>query len=314
LAAREHIRLGYLLPTRENIMRGDHSVSSLIESGRVAQGCGFDSLWAGDSLFARPRHDPLMLLGAMAVATPGMLLGTAVMLPALRNPVVLAQQLATLDQACAGRLIAGVGIGADTPPVRAEFEAATVPFEGRVGRLVEGLSLCRALWSGEPVTWDGRWRLRDVVLAPRPARAGGPPIWFASTVDAGVERAARLFDGWFPIGPDAATIARRHALLTSTAEVAGRATPTTTVYLTLCVDEPANDPEARIDAYLADYYGVPPELLRRVQACKGGSAEDVMAYLRGFVQAGADHLVLRLVGDHARALQQIAAHRHLLNA
>jgi alkanesulfonate monooxygenase SsuD/methylene tetrahydromethanopterin reductase-like flavin-dependent oxidoreductase (luciferase family) len=241
-----------------------------------------------------------------------MLLGTAVLLPALRNPVVLAQQLATLDQVCEGKLILGVGIGADAPPVRAEFEAASVPFERRVGRLVEGLNLCRALWTGESVSWNGRWRLRDVTLGPAPCRAGGPPVWFASTVDAGVERAARLFDGWFPIGPDAATIARRHRLLQETAQAAGRPNPTAAVYLTVCVDDPGNDPEGRLDAYLADYYQMPPELLRRVQACKGGSIEEVMAYLNDFRQAGADHLVLRLVGDHRRTLQQIAQHRHFL--
>ena len=72
-------------------------------------------------------------------------LGTAVLLPVLRNPVLLAHQAATIDQISEGRLILGLGIGADVPAIRAEFEAAGVPFEKRVGRLMEGFRLCRAL-------------------------------------------------------------------------------------------------------------------------------------------------------------------------
>ena len=79
-------------------------------------------------------------------AIPGIEVGTAVLLPALRNPVVLAQQLATVDQLAEGRLIVGAGIAPDTPGVRAEFAAAGVPFDGRVGRYMEGVRLCRELW------------------------------------------------------------------------------------------------------------------------------------------------------------------------
>jgi len=81
-------------------------------------------------------------------------LGTAVLLPALRNPVVLAQQVATLDQISEGRVILGVGIASDFPNIRSEFVAAGVPFEKRVGRLLEGMQLCRALWTGKPAPVD----------------------------------------------------------------------------------------------------------------------------------------------------------------
>jgi alkanesulfonate monooxygenase SsuD/methylene tetrahydromethanopterin reductase-like flavin-dependent oxidoreductase (luciferase family) len=83
-------------------------------------------------------------------------LGIAVLLPALHSPVLLAHQLATLDQLCEGRLILGVGIARDLPSIRAEFAATGVPFEKRVGRMLECLRLCRALRSGETVEWNGR--------------------------------------------------------------------------------------------------------------------------------------------------------------
>ncbi len=118
------VKLGYLLPTRENIMAGQPGTRSLLDAAALARRCGFDSIWVGDSLLARPRHDPLTLLAAVAAAVPDIELGSAVLLPALRNPVVLAQQLATIDQISEGRLILGVGIGGDTPGIRAEFAAA----------------------------------------------------------------------------------------------------------------------------------------------------------------------------------------------
>jgi alkanesulfonate monooxygenase SsuD/methylene tetrahydromethanopterin reductase-like flavin-dependent oxidoreductase (luciferase family) len=138
-------RLGYLLPTRERIMEGQPETAPLLALAEKAEALGFDSIWVGDSLLARPRHDPLTLLAAVAARTRKVELGTAVLLPALRNPVVLAHQVATLDRISEGRFILGIGIASDQPNIRAEFEAAGVPFEKRVGTLVEGVALMRAL-------------------------------------------------------------------------------------------------------------------------------------------------------------------------
>src|SRR5271165_6871862 len=170
-------QIGYLLPTRERVMEGRPQTGPLLDLAARAENLGFDSVWVGDSLLARPRHDPLTLLAAVAARTKRVMLGTAVFLPALRNPVVLAHQLATLDQISEGRLVLGAGIASDVPNIREEFAAAGVPFEGRVGRMMEGLRLCRALWSGQPVHWDSRWQVTGGVLAPTPYRAGGPPLW-----------------------------------------------------------------------------------------------------------------------------------------
>ena len=92
------VKLGYLIPTREQIMRAEHGTTHMINAAKKAADLGFDSLWVGDSLTARPRHDPITMLAALGTAVHQVELGTAVLLPALRNPVLLAQQLATLDQ------------------------------------------------------------------------------------------------------------------------------------------------------------------------------------------------------------------------
>ncbi len=305
------IELGYLLPTRERIMQGRPAAQPMLEAAKRAGDLGIDSIWVGDSLLARPRHDPLTLLAAVGAAVPDVGLGTAVLLPALRNPVLLAHQLATIDQISEGRLIVGAGIAGDVPNIRAEFAAAGVPFEGRVGRMMEGFRLCRALWTGEPVTWDGHWKLEDAKLAPVPHRPGGPPIWLAAGVPEGIDRAARHYDGWFPIGPDPLTFGERRRQFIDAARAAGRdpGAQTTAMYLTVAVADDSADAEAAINSYLEGYYGAPAEVLRRIQACRGGNLSEVLAFIRSYVEAGAEHLVIRIVGDHDETLRQLATHR-----
>ena len=104
-------RIGYLLPTRERVMESRHETASLLALAERAEVLGFDSVWVGDSITARPRHEPLTLLSAVAARTKRVELGTAVLLPALRNPVVLAHGIATLDQISQGRFILGLGAG-----------------------------------------------------------------------------------------------------------------------------------------------------------------------------------------------------------
>jgi alkanesulfonate monooxygenase SsuD/methylene tetrahydromethanopterin reductase-like flavin-dependent oxidoreductase (luciferase family) len=253
------LRIGYLLPTREHIMRGEPRVTPLLDLAERAERLGFDSIWVGDSVLARPRHEPMTLLAAVATRVGRVAVGTAVLLPALRNPVLLAHQVATLDQIAEGRLILGIGIAADVANIRGEFVAAGVPFEKRVGRLLEGLKLARALWTGEPVDWDGRWKVDRGVLAPTPSRPGGPPIWIGGSLPASLERAGRHFDGWLPIAPDAEQWGRQWQEVKDVARQAGRDPTALTgaMYLTLAVDDNTERANARLDDYLARYYGEP---------------------------------------------------------
>jgi probable F420-dependent oxidoreductase len=301
------VRIGYLLPTRESIMEGRPGGEPLLKLAERAEELGYDSVWIGDSLLARPRHEPITLLAGVAGRTKRVKLGTAVLLPALRNPVLLAHQVATLDQVSSGRVILGIGIASDVPNIRAEFRAAGVPFEKRVGTMMEGLRLCKALWTGKPVDWDGRWHVEQGVLGPTPHQPGGPPIWGGGSAPAALERAARYFDGWFPTGPDAKGWGEQWRQVQALAREAGRdpAGVEPASYLTLAIDDKRERAEQRITDFLTAYYGN-RDLTKQRQATFAGSADAAAEWLAGYVREGARYLVLRFAGDHDRHLETIA--------
>lgn len=301
-------KLGYLLPTREAVMEGRPAAAPLLRLAEKAEDLGFDSVWIGDSVTARPRHEPLTLLAAVAGRTKRVDLGTAVLLPALRNPVLLAHQAATLDQASEGRLILGVGIATDVPNIRAEFQACGVPFEKRVGTMLEGLRLARALWSGEPVDWDGRWKLGGQTVGPTPHRKGGPPIWIGAKVAAAYKRIAREFDGWFPNGPGPAGWAAARADLDVHVRAAGRDPKDVTgaLYATFAIDDDAAKADARMNDFMASYYGQRPDVMRKLQVSFAGPASVAAEALQGYAEAGVEHICLRFAGDHDACLDAFA--------
>jgi alkanesulfonate monooxygenase SsuD/methylene tetrahydromethanopterin reductase-like flavin-dependent oxidoreductase (luciferase family) len=309
------LRIGYLLPTREAVMQGRPETGPLLTLAERAEALGFDAVWVGDSLLARPRHDPLTLLAAVAARTRKAMVGTAVFLPALRNPVVLAHQLATLDRISEGRLVLGAGIASDVANIRAEFAAAGVPFEARVGRMMEGLRLARALWAGKPVDWKGRWTVKEGVLGPTPHRPGGPPIWLAGSVRAAFERAAKHFDGWFANEPDLARWTGQWQEVQQILREIGRDPEQFAAanYVTLALDDDAARAEQRIDAFLENYYGQPAAILRKRQACFGGPPTAAADWLRGYAVAGVTDLIVRFTGDHERQLDAVAALRAQLD-
>lgn len=305
------LRIGYLLPTRERVMTGEPATGPLLALAERAERLGFDSIWIGDSVTARPRHDPMTLMAAVAARTRRVEVGTAVLLPALRNPVLLAHQWATLDRISEGRVILGIGSASDVQNIQDEFEACGVPWEKRLGRMMEAMRLCRALWSGEPVTWEGRWRLKGQSVGPTPHRPGGPPIWIAGSSANAIERVGKQFDGWFPNGAEPAAYARTLAAMRAAAQAAGRDSTAITgaAYLTLAIDEDAGRADARLNAFLESYYGQRPDLLRKRQVCFAGPAEAARDWLAAYAAAGVQHACLRFAGDPERQMDIVAGFR-----
>jgi len=299
--------VGYLLPTRESVMGGAPDPGPLLGLAERAEALGYRSVWVGDSIVAKPRHEPLTMLAAVAARTSRVHLGTAVLLPALRDPVVLAHLVATVDLLSAGRLILGIGMAADTPPNRAEFAAVGVPYRRRGQRMVENIDVCRSLWTTEPVHRTGDlYPLDNVQMLPAPRTAGGPPIWAAGGGPISIRRAAEHYDGWFPIGANQERFIAGVAEVTELAEAAGRPRPTIAMYLTVSVDDDQARAESTLEDFLGDYYSAPGPAVRKMQATVAGPLDAVAEGIASWATAGADHLVLRFVGDHDRHLAQLA--------
>ena len=301
------VEFGLLLPTRESVMSARPGTAPMLEMAERAERAGFDAVWIGDSLIARPRHEPLTLLAAVAARTRRVRLGTAVLLPALRNPVVLAHVVGTLDRVAEGRVILGVGIAADAPPIRKEFAAAGVPFERRVGRFLETLEICRALWSRDHVSFSGKhFTLEDVTMEPKPERPGGPPIWIGGSGPTMLREAAR-FDAWFPTGPSVEFFAEHFPKIQAAARAAGRDAVAGAAYITLALDPNTAAAEQRMDSFLETYYNAPARVIRARQAGYSGPVEGCVEFLQRWIDAGARHLALRFAGgDQLAQVDEVA--------
>ena len=176
------INFGVLLPTREAIMSGRADPSALFQIAERAEALGFHSVWVGDSLTARPRIDALTTLAAIGARTQQVRLGTAIFLAALRNPILLAYQLASLDWMTGGRVDLGVGYGRPKEPAAEhEFEILGLDPSARMKMSEELVQVMRRLWRENDVTYAGKFsRFDHVTLEPKPTQAGGVPIWLAS--------------------------------------------------------------------------------------------------------------------------------------
>jgi probable F420-dependent oxidoreductase len=307
------VEFGVLIPTREAIMSARPETGPLLTMAERAEAAGFDSVWIGDSIAARPRHEPLTLMAAIAARTRRVRLGTGVLLPALRNPVVLAHLIGTVDRVSEGRVILGVGIAADTPSIRKEFTACGVPWDRRVGRFLETIEICRALWQRDGVSFTGKhFTLDGATVEPKPHRPGGPPIWIGGSGPTALREAAR-FDAWFPTGPSAEAFAEQFPRIQAAARAAGRPAGAVAgaAYLTLALDPSKAAAEQRLHRFLETYYAAPAAAMMARQATYAGPIEGCLEWLGRWIDAGARHLALRFAGGDQLAQVDEAAARLL---
>ena len=193
------------------------TLENILKVAGWAEELGFHSLWASDHVVLPEKVDawypygkdgrwpyaadtnwldPLLALSWAAQSAPGCKLGTNVLVAPLRNPMLLAKQTATLDYLSGGRMLLGIGAGW----MEEEFELLGVPFADRGPRTVEMVKLLRAFWSGEPVSFTGKyWQAADCAIYPLPLRRSIPVYWGGHSV-AALRRVARVGDGWLPLG------------------------------------------------------------------------------------------------------------------
>ncbi len=272
----------------------------------LAEALGFDSVWVGDHvLWHASAPDPAVMLGALAARTSRVRIGSGVMLAALRPPLVVAKQAATLDLLSGGRFVLGVGIGGENP---AEFEAVGVDVRERGGRLDETLAICRALFSQPEVNFDGRfYRLRGVRFDLPPATPGGPPIWVGGRAPEALRRAGRLGDGWLAFAVTPERFADGWRSVCEQAERARRdpSELTPAVQLWCRFDEDRAAAGAAIAPAIEAFYRLP--YARFAPYCIAGDGDDWRRGLQAFADAGVRHVnLIPAGGDTAVQLVQIA--------
>lgn len=174
------------------------SLGHFVRYGMTAERLGYATIATSDHVIARgPWLDGPTILSAVAGATSHVQLATAILLPVLRHPAVVAQAFGSLDRLSGNRVVLGVSGGV----LRDEFDLMDIPWEERWQRLDDAIGLLRCFWSDVTPTYHGRFYNSDGLgPKPRPER-GGPPIWIGSWgSQAGIRRAARLGDGWIASG------------------------------------------------------------------------------------------------------------------
>jgi len=170
----------------------------LIEYGVRMEALGFDSLWVWDHIFLGvephfPIIDSLSLLTAVGARTKRIKLGTGVLVLPLRNPLLLAKQLSSIDQLSQGRLLLGVASGW----YKREFDAVGVPFERRGKIMDESLTIMTRLWTEDVVAGDyPPYTMKAAVMFPKPYQRPRPPILIGGYVDRVLKRAGVSADGW----------------------------------------------------------------------------------------------------------------------
>ncbi len=212
----------------------------LRDFAQLFEGLRFDSVWASDHIvlprrvtspypygrggaFSLPPDLPfieaLSALTFVAGCTERVALGTSVLVLPIRNPVLTAKQLASLDVLSGGRLIAGVGAGW----MEEEFAALDASFVARGRRLNEQLRLIRSLWTERDPVHDGEfYQVRDIGFAPKPLQQPHPPIWVGGHTPAALRRAARFGQAWHAIGLAPERLAGDHAIVCELARQCGR--------------------------------------------------------------------------------------------
>jgi len=174
---------------------------------RLAEGVGFESLWAGEHVVLpdpreppspmEPRDrilDPVIALAFLAAQTHRVCLGTGIIILPQRNPLVLAKEIASLDVLSAGRFIFGIGVGYLEP----EFRALGIPFAERGARTDDYLAAMRAIWSEEQPAHHGRFvQFANVQAHPQPTQQPGPPIVVGGRSPGAYRRAVEQGNGWY---------------------------------------------------------------------------------------------------------------------
>jgi probable F420-dependent oxidoreductase len=277
------------------------NASSFFDFVEACESHGWDSLWLSDRLVTdRVTLEPVTALAAAAARTTRLKFGTSVLALPLRNPAMLAKELATVDFLSGGRLFPAVGLGGDD--VR-EYEATGSRKGERGARTDEAIGLLRRLWTEDHVTHHGRfYHLTDVTITPKPIFSPYPPLWIGGRTAYAWELVGRLGDGWLVSSAPPDEVAQGIAAIRMAAaeherrvedDHYGVMLPT---YLgatrEAARERAATTPRNRTDVPYDAYSAL-------------GTTEAILAQIDAYVAAGATKFVFRLVCSEAETKDQL---------
>jgi probable F420-dependent oxidoreductase len=265
----------------------------------VCEAGGVDSLWQTDRLVSRqPILECMATMAALAGRTRRLRFGMNVVSLALRDPVLLAKQCATIDVLSEGRLLPAFGIGS---PLGPEWQALDIDTKTRGRRTDESLEIIARLWREDSVDFAGKhYRLTGASISPKPVQPD-LPMWIGGSSDAAVRRTARYGTGWQggPEGPEDA--GRIVAAIKKAAAETGRS-----------IDED------HYGAAFPFYFGQPTDgVVAGAMAAYAkrtnreparyfaiGDETAILARIAEYVDVGVQKFILRPVGDGASVLAQ----------
>jgi probable F420-dependent oxidoreductase len=282
---------GLVLPS----LGDDANLAGVEAAIELAAKHGFSDVWTTDHILVGHDaaedygrlYEAVTTLAWAAARSPDLRLGASVIVVPMRESVLLAKQLATVDALSRGRLIAGFGVGWN----RHEFAnvGADARFEVRGAYLEETINLCRHLWSGNTAPFEGRFvRFDDFVFGPLPDRGADVPIWIGARDERALRRVGRLADAYHSSATSPASYGPRIPVIRAAAEAAGRPMP-------------------RLSARVRIELGAGPESFFTLH----GSADDVAAGIGEYAALGVDHIALafppRDAGRLTEAVERFAS-------
>jgi alkanesulfonate monooxygenase SsuD/methylene tetrahydromethanopterin reductase-like flavin-dependent oxidoreductase (luciferase family) len=298
------------------VLFGWATMDDLLSAAQMAELSGyFHGVWVGDNLLSKPRVEAIVTLSAIAARTRQVKLGTICLASfPLRDPILLAIQWASLDILSQGRTILAVcngGSDQDGPQFAHELEMMRVASRERVGRLLEGITILRRLWSEERVTHSGKYyHFTDVEGLPKPVQRP-VPIFLAinpkvehvdaAIIDRTLRRVAMHADGWQTDATPVETFRQRFDTIRTYAARQGRDPSQLESCLHLMVN--INDDRERAyreaETFLTSYYGAGAVSRERTELWLAyGPPAAVIDKIHAYIAAGCTMPVLRFVAPN----------------
>ena len=293
------IRIGYMPGA---FPPGQEGVGYLRDLVEVGDRYGYDSLWLSDRVVGeRFSPEPLIALSMVAAYSDRLKFGTSVLQLPVRNPVILAKEMATLDYLSNGRFLPAVGLGQEDPR---EYEACGVSKEDRGRRTDEAMAVIRRLWQEDNVSHEGKFfRLRDVTITPKPAQLPSIPLWVGGRSKSAQRRVGRVGDGWLVSSATPEEVREGVRVVFSSSSEYGRSVDEDHIgallgfFIGATRQEAASVAEpfvtrARPDAHFTEYsaLGTPAQLKETIQR---------------YVDSGASKFVVRPMSPPRQALNQL---------